>query len=101
MSNPQTVPDLFQKTKREWIDGARSVAVKLLRKRSSITIEDVLEAYPRPKYLHRNATGSVFHSAEFQPIGYTASRRRLSHGRTIRVWTLADDYAGALENACE
>lgn len=101
MSNPQTVPDLFNRTRDQWLQGARHTARQLLRRRRSITIEDVLERYPRPKYLHRNTTGSVFKGDMFQPIGYTLSKRTLSHGRVIRMWAMSDLYARSIEPDCE
>ena len=93
---PQTVPDLFQRTREQWLTGARNVAFNLLRTRHTVTIEDVLELYPRPKYLHRNTTGTVFKDERFQPIGYTTSRRTISHGRVIRLWTVSDAFAEKL-----
>jgi hypothetical protein len=93
---PQTVRDLFQLNREQWLNGARKVAYQLLQTRLTITIEDVLELYPRPKYLHRNTTGSVFKDAWFQPVGYTASRRAQSHGRTIRLWGLSEPFADKL-----
>lgn len=94
--SPQTVPDLFQRTREQWLNGARNVAFNLLKTRHTVTIEDVLELYPRPSYLHRNTTGHVFKDAWFQPIGYTLSKRTVSHGRVIRLWTLSDAFAEKL-----
>lgn len=99
--NPQTIQDLFQVTREQWLEGARLTARKLLRYRSKITIEDVLEIYPRPKYLHRNTTGSVFKYEAFQPIGYTMAKKPTSHGRVIRLWTLSDIYADEYERDCD
>lgn len=101
MNNPQTVPDLFNRTREQWLNGARKVAYNLLKTRHTITIEDVLELYPRPKYLHRNTTGKVFHDTWFQPVGYTASKRKISHGRTIRLWGLSDQFEHTVEVDCE
>lgn len=98
---PQTVPDLFNQSREQWLEGARHTARKLLRHKYRITIEDVLEIYPRPKYLHRNTTGSVFKSEVFQPIGYTLARKPSSHKRVIRLWTLADMYADEYERDCD
>lgn len=85
-----TVQDLFSKTKQEWLEGARDKARELLLTKPCVTIEDVLEVYPRPNYLHRNITGSVFKDSDFQPIGHKASHRSVSHGRYIRTWVLRD-----------
>lgn len=101
MNQPQTVPDLFRQTKADWVNGARTVAIRLLRKRHTITIEDVLAEYKFPKYLHRNTIGSVFQDGHFIPVGYVPSRRRVSHGRTIRQWTLNDKYIVEKEGYCE
>ena len=95
-TNPHTVPDLFQIDKVRWLDGARKVAYDLLKRRSTITIEDVLELYPLPKYLHRNTIGKVFQNEWFQHVGYTSSKRRISHGRTIRLWSISDEFAETL-----
>lgn len=93
------IQDLFRKSKQEWLDGARTKAINLLRNRTYVTIEDVLEQYPFPKYLHHNTIGSVFKHGDFTPVGYTSSRRAVSHGRTIRQWTMTHPIE--LERDCE
>lgn len=98
---PQTVPDLFNQSREQWLEGARNAARKLLRRRHRITIEDVLEVYPRPRYLHRNTTGSVFKNEMFRPLGYTLARKPSSHKRVIRIWTLSDLYADEYERDCD
>lgn len=101
MSNPQTMPDLFHQTREQWLEGARHTARQLLRRKRLITIEDVLEIFPRPKYLHRNITGNVFKSEMFHPIGYTLAKKPTSHKRVIRLWTLSDLYENTLDEDCE
>lgn len=81
-----TMNNLFEESKTKWLDEARKAARILILDKGRCTIEDVLEACPRPSYLHRNTTGSVFQSDEFEPLGYTASKRRQSHGRVVRIW---------------
>mgnify|MGYP003333838865 CR=1 FL=1 len=83
-----TMADLFQDTKQRWLDEARQTARKIIATTGKATIEDVLEQCPRPTYLHRNVTGSVFQHEDFEPVGFTASRRKVSHGRVVRVWQL-------------
>lgn len=95
------MPDLFNQSREQWLAGARHAARMLLRRKRLITIEDVLEVYPRPKYLHRNTTGSVFKGDMFHPVGYTLSKRTLSHGRVIRLWSLSDLYTNTHELDCE
>lgn len=99
MKVAQTVPSLFQKTKEDWIDGARAVAKRLLRTRLRITIEDVTKEYPLPSYLHRNTIGAVFNSREFEPVGFTTAKNTAARGHVIRYWTLKD--ADKLEADCE
>jgi hypothetical protein len=79
--------DLFRKGKEDWLQSARDEAKKLLKRRYSITIEDVLEVCPKPTYLHRNTIGSVF-NGDFVPVGFTKSKRLVSKGRYIRQWRL-------------
>lgn len=97
----QTMQDLFSLSRGQWIDGARHAARGLLRRRPRITIEDVLEIYPRPKYLHRNTTGNVFRDEMFHAVGYTTAKNVSSHGRVIRIWTLSDRFADELGSDCE
>ena len=101
MNTPLTVPDLFQQTRAGWIDGARAVAIKKLRNQMKITIEDVLEVYKLPNYLHRNTIGRVFQDDHFVSVGFTRSRRRISNGRVIQQWALSDKYATDTEVDCE
>lgn len=101
MGNPQSMPDLFSQTKQAWLEGARSVARKLLNNRYQITIDDVTKEYPLPKYLHKNIIGGVFQNEMFEAIGYTKSRRLVAHGRVVRIWTLNDKYRNQTELDCE
>lgn len=80
--------DLFQKNREDWLLAARNTARKLLNSRLNITIEDVLEITPLPKYLHRNTIGKVFHDTDFVAVGYTLTRKPSSHSRVIRKWSL-------------
>lgn len=102
MNKPLTVPDLFQQTKTDWIEGARAVAIRLLRKNKPvITIEDVLAEYKFPSYLHHNTIGQVFKDRHFVSVGFTKSTKRSSNGRVIQRWTLSEKYAAEMEADCE
>lgn len=87
----KSIQDLFRQEKQEWIEGARVVARKLLRKYETITIEDVLAVYPRPSYLHYNITGMVFNHPDFKGLNFVRSKRPLSHGNLIRRWRLREE----------
>lgn len=80
--------DLFKKEREAWIENARVTARKLLDNKSLITIEDVLKECPRPPYLHRNTTGSVFRCDDFVAVGWRKSERPLMTGRFVRVWRM-------------
>lgn len=82
--------DLFKVQKIEWLEKARQTAKDLLKTRDKITIEDVLEVCPLPKFLHRNTIGAVFTRQEFDSVGIVYSRRKSSHRRLIRQWSIRD-----------
>lgn len=81
-------PDLFKSNKLEWCDKARAAARKLLENTEYITIEQVTEVCPLPRYLSRNTIGGVFQHPDFQVVGYTLARRPSSNSRLIRKWAL-------------
>ena len=83
----QTMLDLFQKTREQWLQEARDAAHKLLTSRDWVTIEDVLEVCPKPTYIHRNTIGRVFNDT-FRHVGFTKSKRAVSKGRWIQQWRL-------------
>lgn len=102
MGNAQTVQDLFNMSREEWLDGARVRARHLLRNRSTITSEDITRDYPLPKYLHHNTIGHILKENDtFHAVGYTRAKRPSSNGRVIRVWTLSDKYAKDFALDCE
>ena len=82
-----TVKDLFKKEREAWLEEARVTAKKLLEDKSLIAIEDVLKECPRPEYIHRNTTGTVFNN-DFKPVGWRKSERPIMNGRFVRVWRM-------------
>lgn len=84
--------DLFKREREDWLWDARKAAKELLSRQTTITIEDVLKVCPRPSYLHRNVTGSVFKDEAFKPVGFRKSLRPISNSRVVRVWTLSEEY---------
>lgn len=87
----QTAPELFSKTKTEWIEEARQVAEKLLRTQPSVTIIDVLAVHPLPGYIKKNVLGKVFQAPVFKSVGIERSRSALSHGHYIHRWALKEE----------
>lgn len=89
---PQTTLDLFQKTGADWLDEAAHVAESIAKVRGSVSIDDVLAVCPRPKYLHKNITGSVFRKDVFRCTGFKKSQRLLAKGRIVCIWSLKSEY---------
>jgi hypothetical protein len=74
-----------------WVDEARAVAKSLAVERGLISIDDVLEAIPRPVDVHPNATGSIFREKCWLNVGYTKSRSPSAHARAIGVFQLKEN----------
>jgi len=85
---PQNIQDMFGLTRQVWLEDCRAAAKQLLQTRESVTVEDVLLLQPRPEFIHRNATGSIFSNGEFKSVGWTQSKRPQSKGRYIMQWRL-------------
>jgi hypothetical protein len=83
-----TQQSFFQLTKNQWIEMARQTARELLGNGGTITIEEVLARTPRPAWIHRNSTGSVFQHHDFKAVGYTQAKKASSNRRVIRLWSL-------------
>lgn len=84
---PLLMQERIQFDRDDWLDQCRSIAKRLLRNMESITIEDVTKLCPRPAYLHRNVTGSVFNN-DFIPVGFTIAKHKAAKGHAIRKWRL-------------
>lgn len=85
----QTMLEVFNREKKEWLEECRAAARKLLCDRPFVTIEDVLKECPRPKHIHPNITGHVFNDTDFKPVGWLPSKRPAMNGRYVRTWRLA------------
>lgn len=88
----QTGLDLFAPTKELWLSAARGAALQMLRTRPYVTIEDILDVCPRPIEIHRNTTGAVFKTDDFEFYGWEKSRRQLSRGRWVMQWKLKERH---------
>lgn len=87
VQKPLTVQDMFGLTRQGWLLECRKTAKLLLRHMDSITVEDILVLVPRPEFIHRNSTGSIF-DGQFKQVGWTQSKRPQSKGRYIMQWRL-------------
>ena len=83
--------DVFKSEREQWLDEARMAARTLLMYKPYVTIVDVLEVVPRPKYLHTNVTGAVFKHEDFKVYGFQKSNSKAARGRIICQWKLAED----------
>ena len=92
MKSAPTTQDMFRTNKEAWLQEARQIAQKLLLTRGSITIEDLTEVHPLPKYIKKNFLGRVFRDDVFQKAGYTNARRTMARGHALRVWELNAAY---------
>ncbi len=89
----KTAKDLFRAERESWLDSARAEAVKLLKSgKPYVTIDDITAIVPRPTYLHKNVTGSVFKDEQtFVWCGVEKSKRPLANGRLISRWKLKNE----------
>ena len=71
-----------------WVDKARSTAKAIAAWRGSVSIDEVLEACPRPESVHPNATGSIFREKCWKRVGYTQSKSPAAHARVVGVYEL-------------
>lgn len=77
-----------KKNNEAWVEKARSTAKALAAWKGSVSIDDVLEACPRPESVHPNATGAIFRERCWKRIGYTQSKNPSAHARVIGIFEL-------------
>ena len=91
---PQTTKSLFDVTAKMWLEQARRIAERKLRATDNvfaITVEDVMEDFPLPKYLSRNTIGQIFHDRRFRPFGTTVAKHWAARNHIIRTWILNEE----------
>lgn len=77
-----------KKNNEAWVEKARSTAKSLAIWKGCVSIDDVLEACPRPASVNPNATGAVFREKCWKKIGYTQSKNPSAHARVIGLYEL-------------
>ncbi len=66
-----------------WLNKKRLEARKIAKHLGFVT-SDMLHVGPEPT--HPNAWGAIFATEEWEPLGYTKTRRKAGHSRVIRQW---------------
>lgn len=80
--------NLFETNRREFLELARWVAIKIAKRQGNVTIDDVRAEVKVPLNLDGRVLGAVFNSPEFEKVGYTTTKVKTSHGRPIAVFHL-------------
>jgi len=80
--------DLFEATRREFLEYSRWVARKICKEKGHVTTDDVRELVQLPKGIDGRVCGAIFKGDEWIKTGYTQTNIKSSHNRTICVFTL-------------
>ena len=80
--------DQLEAYRQPYIKEARAAALKLLREREYITIEDVRDVCPPPADIDPRVMGAVFKGEDFESVGWVASKRPIAHKRPIQRFRL-------------
>ena len=92
MNDLQTVMDLFETTREDYLAEARLAADALANERGIITVNDVREMCPPPANIDPRVMGAIFKSKAWQKVGYMSSSR--AHMRPIAMFRRAVHATG-------
>lgn len=84
----QEAMDLFERTRKEFLGHCRWVAKRIYQQKGNVCIDDVREQVQLPDGVNGKVFGAVFNSAEWERVGYTQTKIKTSHSRTIGVFRL-------------
>jgi len=84
----QIAMNLFEMTRKEFLDYARWIAKDICRKKGHVTSDDVREFAKLPPNIDGRVYGAIFSGDEWIKTGYTQTKIKSSHGRPIAVFTL-------------
>jgi len=90
MNSKQEAFDLFKKTRKEFLDYCRWVAVREYKRKGNITIDDVREQVKIPEGVNAKVCGAVF-DKDWEIVAYVKTTRQTSHGRIVAVWKLVNE----------
>ena len=84
----QSVLPLYEATRTEWLEQARSAAYTIGCNGVTVTINDVRRVCPPPVEVDPRVMGAVFLRKLWRKVGYSNSSRSESHGRPVAIFEL-------------
>ena len=79
---------MMETTRHAWLAQARKEAIKIAKRRGSVTINDVRKRVTLPQGCHHNTWGAVLKCRELEPIGFDQAHHPAAHARMVRVYQL-------------
>lgn len=80
--------DLLERTRADWLAGARHIAVRIAERNSFVTADDIHKVFPIPEGVDPRVMGAVFMIPELVADGYVPTTRPEAHYRPIRRFVL-------------
>ncbi len=81
--------DLFEDTRKEFLENCRWIARKIAERKDTVTIDDVRSETKLPLGIDGRVYGAVFaNKDEWEKVGYTQTSIKTSHARPIAVFKL-------------
>lgn len=88
ITSKQIAMDIFEVTRREFLDYARWTARKICSEKGHVTSDDVRELVKLPKGVDGRVCGAIFRGTEWKKTGYTQTKISSSHRRPIGIFVL-------------
>ena len=83
-SSKQQIFDLFEKTRLEFLQNCRWIAVRIAKEHGGyVNIDQVREQVTTPDNVDPRVYGAVFNRTDFEKTGYIQTTRKTSHARPI------------------
>lgn len=92
MTTKQEALDLFFKNenKRLLSEEITEQAIGICRKMGKVTVDDLRKVVKLPESTDARIFGAVLSQKVFEPIGFTITKVKSSHGRPIRVFKIRE-----------
>lgn len=83
-SSKQQAFDLFEKTRQEFLQNCRWIAIRVAKEHGGyVNIDQVREQVTTPENVDPRVYGAVFNRKDFEKVGYLQTTRKTSHARPI------------------